>query len=203
VITVQIDASVIPSGVDAADIEVFRDGVLVTDCDVPSGTSAAPDPCVAERTMSGDDVVITIRASSARVWSFGLATPPGDISLGCPIGSVPDPGFTDVGSIGHAAAIDCLAWYRIMLATSATTYGPFHEVTRAQMASFLTRMLVGAGVALPADAPDAFADDDASPHETAINQLAALGLTDGTTATTYSPKKPVTRAQMAKFLVET
>ena len=57
--------------------------------------------------------------------------------------------------------------------------------------------------ALPADAPDAFADDDASPHETAINQLAALGLTDGTTATTYSPEKPVTRAQMAKFLVET
>jgi hypothetical protein len=203
VITVRIDSSVLPAGVGTADIEVFRDGVLVPDCDVPSGTSAVPDPCVAERTMSGDDVVITIRTSTASVWSFGLATPPGDISFACPAGSVPDPGFTDVGSIGHAAAIECLAWYGITLGTSATTYGPFQEVSRAQMASFLTRMLSDAGVALPANPPDAFGDDADSPHHTAINQLAALGLTLGTTATTYSPQDSVTRAQMAKFLVET
>jgi hypothetical protein len=203
VISVRIDTSVIPSGVGAADIAVFRDGVLVPDCDLPSGTSAAPDPCVAERTTSGDDIVITIRTSTASVWSFGLATAVGDISYACPLGTVPDPGFTDVGLSGHTAAIDCLAWYGITLGTSATTYGPFQEVSRAQMASFLTRMLSDAGVALPTNAPDAFGDDGDSPHHEAINQLAALGLTLGTTATTYSPQDSVTRAQMAKFVVET
>jgi hypothetical protein len=72
------------------------------------------------------------------------------------------------------------------------------------MATFVARLLVAAGVDLPADAPDAF-DDDSGPafdvHEPAIDQLAAVGIVTGKAARVYGPGDPVTRAQMATFLV--
>jgi hypothetical protein len=37
----------------------------------------------------------------------------------------------------------------------------------------------------------------------AINQLAQLGITKGTTSTTYAPVQPVLRWQMAIFLIRT
>ncbi|MDR9451905.1 MAG: S-layer homology domain-containing protein, partial [Acidimicrobiia bacterium] len=39
--------------------------------------------------------------------------------------------------------------------------------------------------------------------QTAINQLAELGITRGTTPTTYNPGGLVTREQMASFLMRT
>jgi hypothetical protein len=63
------------------------------------------------------------------------------------------------------------------------------------MASFLKRMF-----ALPATATDYFTDDETSIHEADINRLAAAGITAGCSATTFCPKDPVTRAQMASFI---
>lgn len=68
------------------------------------------------------------------------------------------------------------------------------------MASFVVRTLGAAGVDLPARAPDAFADDNGSNHEPAINTLAQLGVVQGDTTGRYDPHRSVSRAQMATYL---
>ncbi|MDH5422958.1 MAG: S-layer homology domain-containing protein, partial [Acidimicrobiia bacterium] len=45
-----------------------------------------------------------------------------------------------------------------------------------------------------------FADDDDSVFEGDIEWLYSRGITQGTSATTFSPNNPVTRGQMAAFL---
>src|SRR3546814_13623398 len=68
------------------------------------------------------------------------------------------------------------------------------------MASFVVRALDVAGARIPRTAPDAFADDHGSVHESAINRLAAVGVIAGTGPSSFSPGRPVTRAQMATFV---
>jgi hypothetical protein len=63
------------------------------------------------------------------------------------------------------------------------------------MATFLARAL-----ALPAAGNDHFRDDNGSPHEDAINRIAAAGLTQGCSPNRFCPHGAVTRAQMAAFL---
>jgi hypothetical protein len=55
---------------------------------------------------------------------------------------------------------------------------------------------------MPPGAPQGFTDITDLPPATilAINQLAELGVTAGTTPTTYSPANDVLREQMASFL---
>lgn len=75
-------------------------------------------------------------------------------------------------------------------------FAPTTPVTRAQAASLLARAL-----ALPASPADAFSDDAGSVHENAINALAAAGVTTGCGAGRFCPDDPMTRGQMASFLV--
>ena len=117
---------------------------------------------------------------------------------------VPGSGFEDVPS-GHANAgdIDCIAYYGITKGTSATTYSPLMSVTREHMALFLTRLagLVGIEIASnPADPRFTDTGDLSMESQVAIAQLADLGITKGTSATTYSPADSVTRGQMALFI---
>ena len=69
------------------------------------------------------------------------------------------------------------------------------NVTREQMASFLTRAF-----GLPSSSTDFFTDDNTSIHEGSINALAASGITGGCAAGRYCPRSNVTREQMAAFL---
>ena len=113
-------------------------------------------------------------------------------------------GFEDV-SAGHANAgdIDCIAYYGITKGTSATTYSPGMSVTREHMALFLTRLAGLVGIDLASDPDDAgFGDigDLSAESQTAVNQLADLGITQGTSATTYSPADSVKRGHMALFI---
>ena len=124
------------------------------------------------------------------------------IDLACPSGLVPTAGFADVlAGASHGAAVDCVVWWQVARGTSATTYAPGAGVTRAQMAAFMARLLTAAGVELPAEPADNFDDDDGSPHEPAINQLAELGVVGGVGEGRYDPGATVSRAQMATFLV--
>jgi hypothetical protein len=93
----------------------------------------------------------------------------------CPAGQVPEDGFDDVpASNPHEDAIDCAVWKGLARGTSARTYSPLANVTRAQLASFVAPLLPDADPDIR-DAPaDAFDDDDGSVHEGAINRLAAL-----------------------------
>ena len=78
-------------------------------------------------------------------------------------------------------------------------YCPDQSLTRAQMATMLVRAL-----GLPASQVDHFTDDDASIHHGAINALAEAGITKGCdppTNESFCPDVPVTRGQMAAFMV--
>ncbi|MDE0232021.1 MAG: S-layer homology domain-containing protein [bacterium] len=117
---------------------------------------------------------------------------------------VPASDFEDVAdSHANAGDIHCIAYYGITKGTSATTYSPLMSVTREHMALFLTRLAGLVGIEMASDpAGPGFEDIVELPAEsqTAINQLADLGITQGTSDTTYSPADPVTRGHMALFI---
>ena len=116
----------------------------------------------------------------------------------CPPGIAPSAGFNDITS----TAVDCVKYYGITKGTTATTYSPLEAVTRWQMALFLTRMAVPAGIVLGSGTDQGFTDivGKSSEIQTAINQIRQLGITVGKTATTFAPDDNVTREEMALFL---
>ena len=88
---------------------------------------------------------------------------------------------------------------------SPLTYCPDNLVTRAQMAIFLLRARHGHAYTPPAvGGSTGFNDVSTSYWDAAwIKQLAAEAITSGCGSGNYCPEDPVTRAQMAKFLVLT
>ena len=115
----------------------------------------------------------------------------------------PASGFVDVpGTYGFAADV---AWFAAGGYTDGcnpplnTLFCPDAHVTRGQMAAFLHRTLDG--VVEPSGAPIDFTDDDDSTFVEDIAWLSSTGITKGCTATEYCPERPVTRGEMAAFLV--
>jgi hypothetical protein len=115
-------------------------------------------------------------------------------------------GFGDVDPTYWAAA-----WIKQLAAEGITggcgngNYCPESPVTRAQMAVFLLRSKYGASYSPPAvGGSTGFGDVDPTYWAAAwIKQLVAEGITAGCGAGIYCPESPVTRAQMAVFLVKT
>jgi len=103
--------------------------------------------------------------------------------------------FTDDDGLVHEGAINRVAKAGITTGCAGTRYCPNREVTRGQMATFLSRAL-----ALPPPIGDYFTDDDGTAHEDAINRMAEAGITTGCAADRFCPGVDVTRAQMAAFL---
>jgi hypothetical protein len=116
----------------------------------------------------------------------------------CPGSSAAAAGFTDTTSTD----VDCIKYHGVTQGVTATTYEPDSSVPRWQMALYLTRMATAAGVTLGSGADQGFTDISGQSAEiqTAINQIKQLGVTTGTTATTYSPDDNVTKEQMAMFV---
>jgi hypothetical protein len=121
-------------------------------------------------------------------------------ALACSPAEVPGTDFADIAPNPHREAIECAAWWGVVNGFSPTSFGPLQNITREQVASMLARALRAAGVVLVLGAPDAFTDDDGSPHESDINALAAAGIIKGVTETTFAPKAPVTREQVASLV---
>lgn len=127
---------------------------------------------------------------------------PVDIGVDCGPFSwrLPHP-FLDIPPTSFAAGpVGCIYNLGITTGTSPTTYSPADAVTREQMAAFLTRLYetitgnVCAGSNPFLDVPRwSFAYE-------AVGCLYGLGITRGTSPTTYSPADFVTREQMATFL---
>nr|MDE0500323.1 S-layer homology domain-containing protein [bacterium] len=118
-----------------------------------------------------------------------------------------DAGFEDVpASHGNAGDINCIAYYGITKGTSATTFAPLMSVTREQMALFLTRLAGKVGIESDMMDDDmmgsGFTDigDLSDESQKAIGLLKDLGITKGTSDTTYSPADNVSRGQMALFI---
>ncbi len=85
------------------------------------------------------------------------------IDTACPPdGRVPASGITDVpASSTHRRAVDCAAWWELARPV-AGRYEPARLVSRAQMASFVARLVTSAGAELAQSPPDAFSDDEGS-----------------------------------------
>ena len=139
-----------------------------------------------------------------------------------------DPGFTDIGDLGteSQAAIAQLADLGITRGTSDTTYSPADNVTRAEMALFISRTmnlmdpLADGEIGLssttqygytPSDVDDNDMDADiGSPftdlgrsskdEHDAIENLYELGVASGISDTSYSALTNITRAVMAEFM---
>ncbi|HEY3473945.1 MAG TPA: S-layer homology domain-containing protein [Anaerolineales bacterium] len=115
-------------------------------------------------------------------------------------------GFGDVQP-GYWAA----PWIAQLAAEGVTSgcgngnYCPESTVTRAEMAVFLLRAKYGANYNPPAAGTSTgFSDVPADYWAAAwIKQLVAEGITAGCASGSYCPEQPVTRAQMAVFLVKT
>ena len=115
-------------------------------------------------------------------------------------------GFVDVPpDYWSASWIKQLAAEGITSGCSSGYYCPDQPVTRAQMAVFLLRSKYGAGYSPPAVGAGTGFGDVPPDHWAApwIKQLVTEGITLGCGGGNYCPEAPVTRAQMAVFLVRT
>ena len=148
---------------------------------------AALVPTLAVSTVSAAPLTVAANPTNSSTY----ATCPGSANI-------PSAGFTDTTSTD----VDCIAYYGITTGVTATTYEPSASVPRWQMALYLTRMATKTGHTLGSGADQGFTDisGESAEIQTAINQLKQLGVTNGTTATTYSPDNNVTREEMAMFV---
>ena len=106
--------------------------------------------------------------------------------------------FFDDDASAFEAAIESVAAAGVTVGCNppfADAFCPERPVSRAEMATFLTR---GFGLAPANGSP--FGDDDGSVHEQDIAALAAAGITIGCGANAFCPHAAVTRGEMAVFL---
>ena len=157
-------------------------GVVVTDF-----LDAVPDPIPAETATA---VRTALQAIIAEL-----------IDRNCSAYAAPEP-FTDLRPTSFARAdVGLLFDLEITVGTSPTTYSPDSFVTREQMAAFLARIwrLLHPDAVPSEPMPFTDVDEDSFAFDD-IRLLFELGITNGTSETTYSPDDPVTREQMAAFL---
>ena len=115
------------------------------------------------------------------------------------------PTFND--TVGHWAEdwIEALKNDGITAGCATGMYCPENPVTRAQMAVFLLKAKYGSSYTPPVVGTSTGFGDVPTTHWASawIKQLAAESITGGCGGGNYCPESPVTRAQMAVFLVRT
>ena len=108
-----------------------------------------------------------------------------------------DNSFTDVPADSYySKAVQWAMEEGITSGTGADTFSPDAVCTRAEVVTFLMRALdgQGAGSAGFSDVPAG------SYYSEAVAWAVANGITEGTSATTFSPDAQCTRAQIVTFL---
>ena len=114
--------------------------------------------------------------------------------------TAPDAFGDDNGST-HEAAINAMASAGVVNGTGPGRFEPNRGLTRDQMASILVRAqeaLLGKPLT---EGTSPFIDLGGNVHASSIVKAYTAKLATGTTASTYAPSSPVTRAQMAMFLI--
>ena len=113
----------------------------------------------------------------------------------------PSKDFTDVDRSPESWSHEPIDWAVLMNITNGTTkttFSPDASCTRAQAVTFLWR---AAGCPEPADADSPFTDVTLdSWYAKAVLWAVEKGITNGTSATTFSPDDTCTRAQIVTFL---
>ena len=101
-------------------------------------------------------------------------------------------------------AVNTVARNGVTAGCGGGNYCPGDSVTRAQMAVFLLKSKLGAAHVPPPATGNVFLDvPQGSFAADWIEELASLGVTGGCGGSNYCPASPVTRAQMAVFLLKT
>ena len=164
---------------------------------------------------TGDGTTFSPQAFVSR-WQMALFVRRAASAAGVELPDAADAGFDDVGGVGSEAAeaIGVLAAAGIMPGITESAFEPDALVTRRDMAVLLVAFVAAADpglvrigddaqVLVAGAAPqDPFEDLSAETgrHAASIAAVYELGITQGTTATTFSPARRVTRAQMARFI---
>jgi hypothetical protein len=143
------------------------------------------------------------QAADVRLPEFNPQSQPWIEDADSPCAGVAARAFRDVPAVPHGRNVACVAGYGIARGYDDGTFRPAQDISRAQMASFLQRMLRVAGAELPTAPTGPFSDVAGSPHAPAVNQLAELGIVQGTTGSRFEPDATVSRAQTAALLVRT
>ena len=104
----------------------------------------------------------------------------------------------DDGSV-HEANINRVASAGIM-GSSTRSFSPDVAVSRGSMATVVAKTYRYDAKALLPPGPDAFGDDDGSPNQANINDVAFNGIAVGYADGSFRPLEPVSREQMATFL---
>ena len=218
-----VDFAIVPAGSAVMDPAINSVNPDVTDAsgfwrwELAPGTykvSAEKEGCHAP----GDEGTLIVETSPFTAQDVGLRitmecpppplpetpddNPPVAPGTDCPSVGALDP-FVDVPSTSFADKdVTCIFQLNVTTGTSATTYSPADFVTREQMASFLARLYTALTGGMAPVVPTPFADLGTA-SQFAVDDIAriyGLGVTTGTTPTTYAPKDLVTREQMASFL---
>lgn len=143
-------------------------------------------------------------ASSALIWLAVALTSPAAAQTICttPGPQSCTPAFTDVTQF--AAEINAVVQAGLMAGCGGTLFCPYSVVTRGEMAIFLENAKhLGTQHSMPTptgvftDVPVGF------PLACWVEQLKADGITSGCDPLRYCPDDPVTRRQMAVFLLRT
>ena len=121
-----------------------------------------------------------------------------------------DQGFNDIGDLEQRFQdnINIMAEIGVVEGKNATTFDPFSNVRRDQMASFINR-LQGAIQESLSQNPDGFTTDEnffpdvpsTNVHRDNINGLASVGIVQGKVTGRYDPRQFVTRGQMSAFIM--
>jgi hypothetical protein len=114
-----------------------------------------------------------------------------------------DQGFTDIGDLQQVEqdAINVLAEIGVTEGKTATTFDPFTNIRRDQMASFINRLQDALGDSFSSSGnffPDVPSDNV---HRANINALASEGIVQGKQNGDYDPAERVTRGQMSAFIM--
>ena len=107
--------------------------------------------------------------------------------------------FSDVpAGAYYKSAVDWAVEKKITSGKTATLFAPDDSCTRAQAVTFLWR---AAGSPEPASAQNSFTDVSQNAYYyKAVLWAVEKGITSGTSASTFSPEKTISRAEMATFL---
>jgi len=118
--------------------------------------------------------------------------------------NVKDPGFKDVVSSQWSyGAIAALANAGVINGYGDGRFGPNDSITRAQMASILVKAF-GLPPYYYSSSENPFTDTQRlASHQTNINILYKMGITTGTTPTTFSPNALISRSQATVLILKT
>jgi hypothetical protein len=195
---------------DAVDVDTACEGAPESDfTDIAGNTFEDLIECLAwyEITLGTGDGTTYEPSAGVRRWNMAVfihrvamfAEEQDVIDLPDPS----DQGFTDIDELSDEAqdAINVLAEVGVVKGKTATTFDPFTNIRRDQMASFINRLQDALGDSF--DSSEDFFDDvpSSNVHRANINALAGEGIVQGKTNGDYDPHERVTRGQMSAFIM--